>query len=436
MRTSCLIDIMKANCKGERKGIYMVRSQNPTVLEAYFNQALADGAPVLIEISADILDLRRQGGKISPEDFIKKAKHIAVKTGFPRERLFLGINDLSPSLWQDGSDESALQKACEFISGLVGLGFNKLGIHAGNLRKGDNVYGTLAQEKSIARETALYQAAEQAAVDLPDEEKPVYVINACPGQVIGGAEDQGRAASRKDVENAVNRFAQIAAAAGLPEMKKRLLAVRASPGSGFDSEKVIPFDSSLIKEMGGCGHGGHPVALEVQQADFQPQTVLNQLVDSHFAFLSVGSELTYVMREALFSLAVMENETMIGKPGVYLSNFIIELDRAMQSAPQVWEKYYLGNGFEQLVARKYSLFDRSRFFLEDKEVRKMKKRLYDNLVAHPVPLTVLRQFMPRQYERVAAGELENEPKALVMDAVRYVLRKYSRACGWAEIRHD
>jgi len=41
--------------------------------------------------------------------------------------------------------------------------------------------------------------------------------------------------------------------------------------------------------------------------------------------------------------------------------------------------------------------------------------------------------MPLQYERVAAGELENKPKALVMDAVRNVMRRYSRACGWMEI---
>ena len=436
MRTSLLIDIMKANCRGERKGIYTVESHNSTVMEAYFRQALVDGSPVILEISANMLCLPGQSGKISPADIIKRVKHAAVETGFPRDRLFLGVNDLGPSLWEDESDEYALKKACVFISDLVGLGFNKIGIHAGVRLKGDQVDEPLAQEIIIARETALYQAAEGAAADLPDEEKPLYVIDAYPGQEAGRVEDQRLVVSRKDVEDAVDRFAQIAAAAGLSEMKKRLLAVRIFLGSGYDSENVIPFDSSLIKEMGGCEHGGHPVALEIQQTDFQSQTVLNQLVDNHFVFLSVGLELTYTIREALFSLAMMENETMLGKPGVYLSNYIVELDRAMQSAPCHWQNYYTGNGFEQLVARKYSFYDRSRFFLEDKEVRKLKKRLYENITANPVPLTVLRQFMPRQCERVAAGELENKPKALVMDAVRYALHRYSRACGWTEIKYD
>ena len=436
MRTSCLINIMKANCRGERKGIYAVESYNSTVMEAYFRQALVDGSPVLLEISANMLGLPGQSGKISPAEFIEKVKHAAVEAKFPRDRIFLGVNDLGPSLWKDESDEYALKKACVFISDLVGLGFNKLGIHAGEPIKGNPVDEPLAQEIIIGRETALYQAAEGAAADLPEEEKPLYVINAYPRQEAGRVENQRRVVSRKDVEDAVDWYAQIAAAAGLPKMKKRLLAVRIFLGPGYDSENVIPFDSSLLKEMGGCEYGEYTVVLEAQQTDYQSQTVLNQLLDNHFAFLRVGLELTYSMREALFSLAMMENETMVGKPGVYLSNYIIELDRAMQAVPHHWQKYYTGNGFEQLVARKYSFYDRSRFFLEDKEVRKMKKRLYDNLTAHPVPLTVLRQFMPHQFERVAAGVLENKPKALVMDAVRRVLRRYSRACGWAEIMHD
>ena len=434
MRTSWLIDIIEANRGGERKGIYAVESQNLTMQEAYLRQALADSSPALFEICADMMDSHGQSGKMLPVEFIANVKRNAQKTGFPRDRLFFGINNINPSLWKDESVESALKNTCAFISDLVSLGFNKLGIHAGIPLKGDPADQQLSQEIIIAREATLYQAAEGAAAALPDEEKPLYVIDVHPGQ--GMTEDQTNIVHKEDVEIAVDRFAKTVATAGLLEMKERLLAARIFLGAGYDSEKVIPFGSSLLKELGGCVYGDKPVVLEVLQTDFQPQMVLNQLVDNHFAFLSIGPELTYTMREALFSMAIMENETMIGKPGVYLSNFIIELDRAMQSDPRYWQEYYKGNGFEQLIARKYSLYDRARFYWEDKEVRKMKKRLFDNLIQHPVPLTVLRQFMPYQYERVAAGELENKPDALVMDAVRHALRRYSHACGWMENTHD
>ena len=434
MHNSWLIGIMEANRRGERKGICAVESQNPTVQETYLRQALADSSPALFEICADMLDSQGQSGKILPYDFIANVKQIAVKTGFPRDRLFFGVDHLSPSIWQDESYASAMKKTCTLISDLVSLGFNKLGIHAGISLKGDPENQLLSQEAIIAREATLYQAAEGAAAALPDEEKPLYVIDVHPGQ--GMTEDQTNIVNKEDVEITVDRFAKTAAAAGLPEMKERLLAARIFLGAGYDSEKVIPFGSSLLKELGGCVYGDKPVVLEVLQTDFQPQTVLNQLVDNHFAFLRVGQELTYTMREALFSMALMENETMIGKPGVYLSNFIIELDRAMQSDPRHWQKYYTGNGFEQLIERKFSLYDRSRFYWEDKEVRKTKKRLFDNLIEYPVLLTVMRQFMPYQYERVAAGELENKPDALVMDAVRRALHRYSHACGWMENTHD
>ena len=434
MHTSWLIDIMEANRGGERKGIYAETSQNLTVQEAYLRQALADGFPALFEISAEMLDLHGQSGKMLPDDFIGKVKQIAVKTSFPRDRLFFGVNDLSPSLWEDESAESALKKTCAFISGLVKSGINILGIHADGPFKGDSADQPISPETVTAREGTLYQAAEQAAAAVPDEEKPLYVIGVHPGQRM--TEDQKNMVRKEDVEITVDQFAQTAEAAGLPEIKERLLAVRIFLGTGYDSENVFPFDSSLLRELGGCVCGDRPVVMEAIQTDFQPQVVLDKLVDNHFAVLSVGQELTYAMREALFSLAMMENETMIGKPGVYLSNFIIELDRAMQSDPQHWQKYYIGNGFEQLIARKYSLYDRSRFYWENKDVRKMKKRLFDNLGEYPVPLTVLRQFMPRQYERVAAGEIENKPDALVTDAVRSTLRRYSRACGWRENTHD
>ena len=418
----------------EKRDLCSEVSEPDFVQEVYLRQALADGSLALFEICADMLNPHGQSGKMISDDFIVNVKQIAVKTGFPRDRLIFGVNDLSPSLWKDESIESALKKTCAFISDLVSLGFNKLGIHAGIPLKGDPADQPLPQKVIIEREAALYQAAEGAAAALLDEEKPLYVIDVNPSQ--GMTENQKNMVCKEDVEIAVDRFTQIAAAAGLPEMKERLLAVRIFLGAGYNSEKVIPFDSPLIKELGECVYRDKPVVMEVLHTDFQPKTVLNQLVDNHFAFLSIGSELTYTMREALFSMARMENETMVGKPGVYLSNFIIELDRAMQLAPRYWQKYYTGNGFEQLVARKYSLYDRSRFFLEDKEVRKMKKRLFDNLIEYPVPQTVMRQFMPRQYERVAAGELENKPDVLMMDAVRHALSRYSRACGWMDNTHD
>ena len=84
-----------------------------------------------------MLDPHGRSGKILPNDFVANVKRGAARTGFPQDRLFFGVNKLNPSLWKDESIESALKKTRAFISNLISLGFNKLGIHAGIPLNGD-----------------------------------------------------------------------------------------------------------------------------------------------------------------------------------------------------------------------------------------------------------------------------------------------------------
>jgi D-tagatose-1,6-bisphosphate aldolase subunit GatZ/KbaZ len=45
-----------------------------------------------------------------------------------------------------------------------------------------------------------------------------------------------------------------------------------------------------------------------------------------------------------------------------------------------------------------------------------------------VPLPLLSQHLPAQYERVRDGQVEAAPEALVLDHVKDVLRTYAAAC--------
>jgi tagatose-1,6-bisphosphate aldolase non-catalytic subunit AgaZ/GatZ len=45
-----------------------------------------------------------------------------------------------------------------------------------------------------------------------------------------------------------------------------------------------------------------------------------------------------------------------------------------------------------------------------------------------MPETLLSQHCPRQYDEIRAGELKNDPKALVISNIRTVLGPYSKAC--------
>ena len=55
--------------------------------------------------------------------------------------------------------------------------------------------------------------------------------------------------------------------------------------------------------------------------------------------------------------------------------------------------------------------------------------LIANLSARRIPLTLLSQYLPRQYAAIRAGELVNDARALLLDGVARVLREYAGACN-------
>lgn len=58
------------------------------------------------------------------------------------------------------------------------------------------------------------------------------------------------------------------------------------------------------------------------------------------------------------------------------------------------------------------------------------RRLFENLGAVGIPEPLIGQFLPKQFTRVREGVLMPDPEALVVDAVRDVLRDYAAACGY------
>ena len=61
------------------------------------------------------------------------------------------------------------------------------------------------------------------------------------------------------------------------------------------------------------------------------------------------------------------------------------------------------------------------------------KQAYESLLARlkgvALPLTLLSQFLPHQYEAVRAGRLQADVDALLNEGIALALRPYMRACG-------
>jgi D-tagatose-1,6-bisphosphate aldolase subunit GatZ/KbaZ len=151
---------------------------------------------------------------------------------------------------------------------------------------------------------------------------------------------------------------------------------------------------------------------------------LKNLVRDHFAILKVGPALTFAFREGIFALAMMEDE-MFSKDE--RSNLIQVLDDVMIQHPEHWEKYYRGSEEEQAFKRKYSLSDRVRYYWRDLQVQSALDRLLKNLKQKPIPLSLLSQFSPKQYERIRRKEIAATPDSILLDYIHAVLLDYEAA---------
>ena len=77
--------------------------------------------------------------------------------------------------------------------------------------------------------------------------------------------------------------------------------------------------------------------------------------------------------------------------------------------------------------RSYSLSDRCRYYFALPMVQQAADALFDHLKDARVPLGLLHQYLPRQYDKVVKGELKAEPKALAFDCIAAVLDDYDYA---------
>jgi D-tagatose-1,6-bisphosphate aldolase subunit GatZ/KbaZ len=406
MKYQKLIEIAHRNCQGERIGIISLDALHPIVVEAYLLSALEDGFPAVIEVGAHSFSDNRT----TPSAFTNNINQIAEKVEFPLDQLIFSAYDLNLLVQMDTADQNEQKKISHIISEIIEGGFGIFGLNASGANFGELIRTI---EKSVSENLGAH--------------KPLYVID-----LPGAQADPGRGSFSDPAENdaKIPHLIEEMLVDCEPNIKERILAVRMSLGRGHDGETVFPFSKHVFSDIHARLKAVFPNLLGAGHIDHQPQSILSELVKAHFGYMRVGSELTYTMREAIFSLAMMENESMQGKPGVYLSNLMVELDKAMQFSPDRWSAYYPGNGFEQLLARKYSLYDRSRFFWDDEEVQEAWARLVQNFKSYPVPVTVLRQFMPDQYAHLVSGEIQNTPETLVLDKLQDILRRYSTACGW------
>lgn len=420
-----LQQLIAANKRGERQGIYAVCSAHPLVLEAAILQAKQDNSYLLIEATAN--QVNQFGGYTGmlPADFMTFVERLAEEQGFAVDKLILGGDHLGPVCWCDESAEAAMHKAEQLIASYVAAGFKKIHLDT-SMRCADDDE-ILADETVAIRAAQLCEVAEKTALKVFGHSDLVYVI----GTEVpppGGADEHIDTLAVTDTKHVASTLAlhhEAFLQLNLSSAWQRVVGLVVQPGVEFDNTQVFDYVSSAAQQLKHYIKSVDGIAFEAHSTDYQTPIAYQQLVNDHFAILKVGPELTFALREALFALSHIEDALIDTEQCSHLRTVV---DADMQQHPKNWQRFYQVEQSLQQLYRRFSFSDRIRYYWGKQGNQNAVEKLLCNLQKQPIPLPLLSQYMPLQYLAVRNKTLENNPKALVIHHIMQVTSRYADAC--------
>lgn len=417
-----LLDMVAAHRAGQDIGITSVCSAHPLVIEAALREAQRLRRPVLIEATSN--QVNQFGGYtgMQPARFRDYVLGIARSVGLAPSRVLLGGDHLGPNCWQSEPAQEAMDKAAVMIRDYVQAGFRKIHLDCSMSCAGDP--HPLPDAVVAQRAARLCAVAEQAWQDSGGE-APVYVVGTEVPVPGGAAEELDTLAvtTPDSVRATLHSHQRAFAALQLEAVWPRVIALVVQPGVEFDHHKVVDYQPAAARSLSQAILEHPGLVFEAHSTDYQTPAALRALVQDHFAILKVGPGVSFALREVYWALADIAREWR----GPAAPAFRETVLQAMRQEPRYWKSYYT-DPVRQTLDLQYSLSDRIRYYWTNPVVQMACTALLDSLGQGPLPLTLLSQYLPQQFAAVRAGELANEPAALLRDGVAQVLRHYDRAC--------
>jgi D-tagatose-1,6-bisphosphate aldolase subunit GatZ/KbaZ len=426
MSTEILDNIVRDKRNGIARGITSICSAHPFVLKVAMERAARNGTIVLVESTCN--QVNQFGGYtgMTPEAFVAYVHGLALQVGLPREHILLGGDHLGPNVWQNEPAEHAMAKSAEMVRAYIKAGYIKIHLDASMKLADDDPSKPLAVEIAAQRSAFLATNAEHACAE-GGMVAPRYVFGT-EVPTPGGAQNEHAELcvtdpldAKQTIDISQTAFAQ----AGLGVAWERVFALVVQPGVEFGDEFVHDYQHEPARGLVNLIETYPNLVYEAHSTDYQTRQGLRTLVQDHFAILKVGPALTFAFREAVFALVNVENELITSIAD--RSHLIEVLDAAMLKDPHHWRNYYPGNEENTRLDRKYSLSDRSRYYWVNPDVQNALQKLFANLRKLHIPLSLISQFSPLQYQKIRSGEIAGSPEAIIKDRIGSVLEDYDQA---------
>lgn len=419
--------MMNRRRAGEKTGMPSYCTANKLVLETILKRCAETKQPVLIEATAN--QVNQYGGYtgMRPADYYRWVRTRAEELGADPDLVILAGDHLGPLTFADLPEEQAMQKAKELVYEYARAGFTKIHLDT-SMKVADDPAGPLATGTVARRGKELYDVAMKAYRELlkevPDAPRPVFVIGS-EVPIPGGAqeaEDTLAVTKPEDFADTVETYLTF-----FGDAMEDVIAVVVQPGVEFGDDQIFLYDHDKAAALTAKLQDYPGLVFEGHSTDYQSRECLRQMVEDGVGILKVGPALTYAMREAIFALSMIEKELL---PEEKQAHVMESLEQVMLESPGNWMKHYHGTEQECRLARKYSFSDRTRYYIGDSRVQDAIAKLFANLRSCKVPMNMIHQYMPLQFDAVRKGALSRDPQELAEDAVRQVLSDYEYAAGF------
>lgn len=419
--------MMNKRADGEKTGMPSYCTANQLVIKAILQRTAVTGQPVLIEATAN--QVNQEGGYtgMRPAEYYRWVLDLAAQHGVSEDLIILAGDHLGPLTFTDLPEREAMAKAKVLVYEYARAGFTKIHLDT-SMKVADDPEGPLATETVARRGKELYDVAIKAYAELlqevPDAPRPVFIIGS-EVPIPGGAqeaEDTLAVTKPEAFADTVETYKTV-----FGKAMDDVIAVVVQPGVEFGDDQVFLYNRNNAAALSAKLADYPGLVFEGHSTDYQSKEALREMVEDGVGILKVGPALTYAMREALFALSLIEKELV---PEHAQSNVMETLDLIMLESPANWMKHYRGTEQECALARKYSFSDRARYYIGDPKVQSAVTTLFINLRTHEIPMNMIHQYLPLQFDAVRKGTLSKDPADLVRDAVWQVLYDYEYAAGF------
>jgi len=339
---------------GELVGLPCFCTANEWVIRSVLRYAKQHQVPAVIEATCN--QVNQEGGYtgMSAANFSDWTASLASEYGVAPSNVILGGDHLGPNPWRHLPAKEAMEKAEVLVKDYAAAGFRKIHLDA-SMACGDEP--TPSFELVAKRAARLCKIAESHS---PHREDLIYIIGT-EVPIPGGETDDMdtlSVTSKERLNATIDTHRYAFAQEGLSHVWSKIVSVVTQPGVDFSHTAVHRFDPNKATELTVGLQKFENLSFEAHSTDYQPTDALRELVKNQFFFLKVGPELTFRMREAIFSLARIE-EHLFSEPD--RSGIMNALNEAMNENTEHWTPYYRGDDDLITQLKHFSYSDRIRY---------------------------------------------------------------------------